>query len=260
MNPATDPQSRIDTAIRQLGGYWPPLAGLARILEELAELASAQTVEDRRREAVDCVVAALAVANQYAVHTGAHEDWATGDAEREALIAAGHVARLVNRFEGSKPPKPQEDGAPPLPVVFNALVTSLARSAGMTTEEVMMAAASVAEANAERDAGRFAARTDAITAQSRDAYLEAFGTVGPGSIAGVWGIDTETPPDVINEIRRFLRVDAVHPLACLVAGPFADGDLRLHELWMCFQDNAPRGSLSKVATQKGIFIRLAGTR
>src|SRR5262245_54873066 len=32
-------QSEVDTSIQALGGYWPPLANLARLLEECGELA-----------------------------------------------------------------------------------------------------------------------------------------------------------------------------------------------------------------------------
>jgi NTP pyrophosphatase (non-canonical NTP hydrolase) len=34
-------QTRVDASIRALGGYWPPLANLARLFEECGELARA---------------------------------------------------------------------------------------------------------------------------------------------------------------------------------------------------------------------------
>jgi len=34
-------QARVDSSIRALGGYWPPLANLARLFEECGELARA---------------------------------------------------------------------------------------------------------------------------------------------------------------------------------------------------------------------------
>ena len=34
-------QSEVDASIRELGGYWPPLANLARLFEECGELARA---------------------------------------------------------------------------------------------------------------------------------------------------------------------------------------------------------------------------
>lgn len=34
-------QSQVDTSIQALGGYWPPLANLARLFEECGELARA---------------------------------------------------------------------------------------------------------------------------------------------------------------------------------------------------------------------------
>lgn len=36
-----DAQAQVDATIRALGGYWPPLANLARLFEECGELARA---------------------------------------------------------------------------------------------------------------------------------------------------------------------------------------------------------------------------
>ena len=36
-----DAQAKVDTTIHALGGYWPPLANLARLFEECGELARA---------------------------------------------------------------------------------------------------------------------------------------------------------------------------------------------------------------------------
>jgi len=36
-----DAQEQVDASIRALGGYWPPLANLARLFEECGELARA---------------------------------------------------------------------------------------------------------------------------------------------------------------------------------------------------------------------------
>src|SRR6476661_6182018 len=37
----SEAQARVDASIRALGGYWPPLANLARLFEECGELARA---------------------------------------------------------------------------------------------------------------------------------------------------------------------------------------------------------------------------
>lgn len=255
-----DPQRRIDTAIRQLGGYWPPLAGLARILEELAELASAQSQRDRSYEAVDCVVAAMAVANQYAVKIYGGQGLTISGGERDALIAAGQIARMVNRIEGSKPPKPVEEGTPSLEKVFSILLGALATTVGTTTSEIIQAAAFAAESNAERDLGRFAPRVDAVTADSRDSFLKATGGVTLGPQVGVWGVDAISKETITPEVLRFLRLDAIHPMNCLVAGPFQSGDADRDLVWQAFSDLTPAKRTTIVQAGNMHFVRLAGTR
>lgn len=255
-----DPQWRIDSAIRQLGGYWPPLAGVARVLEELAELANAQNPRDRCCEAVDCVVAAMAVANQYAVKISGEHALTTAGSERDALIAAGQIARMVNRIEGSKPPKPLEEGAPSLEKVFSTFLGALAGTMGTTTSEILQAAAFTAESNAERDLGRFTPRVDAVTADSRDSYLEATRSVTFAPQVGVWGVDATSTEAITPEVLWFLRLDAIHPMHCLVAGPFRAGDAQKDLVWQAFSDLTPDERTTVVQTGTMHFVCLAGTR
>lgn len=254
-----DPQAQIDAAIRRLGGYWAPLAGLARVLEELGELASAQTPGDRRREAVDCVVACVAVANQYAVRICAGQPASIVGGERDALIWAGQLSRIVNRIEGAKPPKPLEQGALPLQRVLGGLVGTLASIAGLSISEILEDAAATAAANAERDKGRFIPRTDAVTAASRDAYLRATGILQSAPHAGVWGVDAMLPEVITAEALRFLRLDAIHPMQCLVSGPFHVGDPHQAVAWEVFMKSAPAGAVATVKSEVGTFIRLSGS-
>ena len=53
-------QARVDASIRALGGYWPPLANLARLFEECGELARAvnQAHGPKLRKPGDAVVSA----------------------------------------------------------------------------------------------------------------------------------------------------------------------------------------------------------
>ncbi|MGO8948948.1 MAG: MazG nucleotide pyrophosphohydrolase domain-containing protein [Ktedonobacterales bacterium] len=53
-------QARVDATIRAAGGYWPPLANLARLFEECGELARAinQTQGSKERKSTE-VAAAL---------------------------------------------------------------------------------------------------------------------------------------------------------------------------------------------------------
>src|SRR5262245_40365645 len=53
-------QTRVDASIRALGGYWPPLANLARLFEECGELARAvnQTQGPKQRKSDEAAVSA----------------------------------------------------------------------------------------------------------------------------------------------------------------------------------------------------------
>ena len=53
-------QTRVDASIRALGGYWPPLANLARLFEECGELARAvnQTQGPKLRKPGEAAVSA----------------------------------------------------------------------------------------------------------------------------------------------------------------------------------------------------------
>jgi NTP pyrophosphatase (non-canonical NTP hydrolase) len=69
-------QREVDTTIQALGGYWPPLANLARLFEECGELARAvnqaagqkrvkagETPADAREELGDALYVLLVLAN-----------------------------------------------------------------------------------------------------------------------------------------------------------------------------------------------------
>lgn len=75
-----DAQARVDASIRALGGYWPPLANLARLLEECGELARAvnqahgpkrvkpgEPHADAREEIGDALYTLLVLANSLTV-------------------------------------------------------------------------------------------------------------------------------------------------------------------------------------------------
>ena len=76
----SDAQAQVDASIRALGGYWPPLANLARLLEECGELARAvnqahgpkrvkpgEARADAREEIGDMLYTLLVLANSLEV-------------------------------------------------------------------------------------------------------------------------------------------------------------------------------------------------
>lgn len=248
-------QDRLDQAIRGGGGYWVPLAGLARVLEELGELAAATSIEERRREASDCVVATLLLANQYCVRLPSVDLAEPGAGEHQALVAAGHLARLINRFEGSKPPKPMEAAVPSFPQVIASIIGGLAEASSLTAKALLERAAQTVEANVVRDAGRFAARIDAITADSRLAYCEDVLGTSSSPLDGLWGFT-----GALQEIERFLRVDIVHPLTALVSGPHGLNDPAGEAVLLQFRDHCGSASVGEVLGKRGRYVVLQGRR
>lgn len=80
-------QAEVDTSIRALGGYWPPLANLARLFEECGELARAvnqthgakqvkqgETPANVREELGDVLYVLLVLANSLDVDAAAALD------------------------------------------------------------------------------------------------------------------------------------------------------------------------------------------
>src|SRR5690349_23981162 len=80
-------QARVDASIRALGGYWPPLANLARLFEECGELARAvnqaygaklvkqgEAPADAREELGDVLYVLLVLANSLDIDAAATLD------------------------------------------------------------------------------------------------------------------------------------------------------------------------------------------
>ncbi|HEX8731049.1 MAG TPA: MazG nucleotide pyrophosphohydrolase domain-containing protein [Ktedonobacterales bacterium] len=105
-------QRAVDASILALGGYWPPLANLARLFEECGELArvvnqqhgpkqmkAGEAALAAREELGDALYVLLVLANSLQV-----------DAEEALREALDKVAR---RIAPPETPKPQEPGTPP---------------------------------------------------------------------------------------------------------------------------------------------------
>lgn len=105
-------QRAVDASILALGGYWPPLANLARLFEECGELARVvnqrhgpklvkpgETQTATREELGDALYTLLVLANSLQV-----------DAEEALRVALDKVAR---RITPPAPPESPEPGAAP---------------------------------------------------------------------------------------------------------------------------------------------------
>ncbi|WP_114166866.1 MazG nucleotide pyrophosphohydrolase domain-containing protein [Exiguobacterium sp. TNDT2] len=102
-------QQKVDQMIIHLGGYWKPLSGLARLLEEVGEVGGALYDSDQvalEEELMDVFVISTCLANQYAIEltdqsrSGGRQS--TDYAYYSLVREAGEVARILNAYEGDK--------------------------------------------------------------------------------------------------------------------------------------------------------------
>ncbi|HEY7836577.1 MAG TPA: hypothetical protein VIB59_03865 [Solirubrobacteraceae bacterium] len=104
------------------GGYWRPLAAVARLLEELGELAELLDVEAARdelaAELADLWIITTALADQFLARVSEPASGAEAEANLGMLVAAaGPIARVVNHYDGPKVPRPGE----PMPTLHGAV-------------------------------------------------------------------------------------------------------------------------------------------
>ncbi len=169
-------QRRCSDMILSVGGYWPPLAGSTRMLEELGELSEAfkqGTPASILEEAMDLLTITTAVANQYCVtvtsvdlrraHSDVISNLKADDWIAVCAIYAGRFARNVLLLENIKNVKP--DGSRPvLAADYAGLLTAL-NFLMVDLGAVMIAeAGKTIAAKAKRDSGRFRARFDPVAA------------------------------------------------------------------------------------------------
>lgn len=124
-------QSMVDNTVRKLGGYWRPLSGLARMMEELGELSEVLQYEslnsiELAEELADLFIITSSIANQYCSQldkeiaqlgyspkiTNLYQSVQDLDNYYQALlqlnVKGGHIARILNHYEGDKKKKPTE--------------------------------------------------------------------------------------------------------------------------------------------------------
>lgn len=169
-------QQKIDTMILHLGGYWKPLSGLARLLEEVGEVGGAlrrEAQDELEEELLDVLVISTCLANQYAIALQQPE--AEGSESKEKLYfqtveEAGEVARILNAYEGDKKLKPNRQGQS-LQYHIEQLqrsVLSLGASYHLNLFDSLFA---LIEEKSARDFGRFDHTPDPITETSVRTYL-----------------------------------------------------------------------------------------
>lgn len=222
-------QQKIDEMILHLGGYWRPLSGLARLLEEVGEVAGALrkgTMNELREELLDVLVISTCLANQYAI-TLRQPDTDTIEEASEQLYfqiveEAGEVARILNAYEGDKKLKPNRQGLSLQQHIeqLQRAVLALGTSSGLQLFDSLFA---LIEEKSSRDFGRFDHTPDPITESSVRTYL----TYQSGRYWGGIPVKSFERFDRYTErerhIKRFYRIATIEGLDGFVIHQKRDG-------------------------------------
>jgi len=171
--------------IHAVGGYWRPMNGIARLLEEIGEVAEQLDSTDSDDEALvdelaDVFIISTCVANQFKVgltgfnsppitSTYSKDRNTSGNPLLSILQHAGRLARIVNHYDGPKNPR-SFDGWVTIGPVVSDLHRELFRVALTCSADLDQAIErKIAEATV-RDAGRFSRTYDPGTAKALELF------------------------------------------------------------------------------------------
>jgi NTP pyrophosphatase (non-canonical NTP hydrolase) len=209
-------QLLVRSTIGGVGGYWRPLAAVARLLEELGELAESlagRALDDDglASELADLWIITTAVADQFLgevaepdsdpVDPRAPGDPHPGDPRApddplgELVAAAGAIARIVNYYDGPKTPRSLAEWPSLNDAVaeFHRRLAAVARARGV---DLGAAVEEKLRAIPARDADRFAqAEHDPSTAPCLVGFRLLQGTPWGSEVerARLWGAPAWTP-------------------------------------------------------------------
>lgn len=225
---------KVRETVLALGGYWSPLSAIARLLEEIGEVAELLQGIDVNPDRVaaelsDVLIISLCIADQYCADLtaecpGTYENRPSADIGSAVSLRAafcdlaqraGRLGRLVNYLEGDKPPKA---GEPVSHVAVEAMniVAALLHMADSIDQDLFERVSATLDMNSRRDRNRFKPRYDPSTAVA----LDAFSAVTDKTLcafarrAKVWGApDYCDDRDLVwnasriaSALRRFCRV------------------------------------------------------
>ncbi len=218
---------RIRETVLTLGGYWRPLSAIARVLEELGELAellASDTIDNDRvtAELADLFIITTCIADQYCVTANEYARAINGiEPNRQAngpiswsraflrlSERAGELGRLVNALEGDKCPKPGEK--PSTIATETARVhATLIEMFHLVDRELVTSVSKVLDMNLKRDKARFKAHWDPTTALSLERFRPLMAkTLCPfAQQAKIWGApDYDEHEDVETNVSRIAAV------------------------------------------------------
>ncbi|MEO3855792.1 YqcI/YcgG family protein [Acrocarpospora sp. B8E8] len=208
--------------IQSVGGYWRPINGLARLLEELGELADGIESRDEgfshdklAEEFADIWIISTCTANQFNIDLSSQQapDGPVPVGVASLLSRAGWIARILNYYDGPKNPRSVADW-PSLGAAIATFHVALRRLAEEFKVDVDAAVDAKIEMTPERDVGRFQQSFDPSTAETVDGF-ERLRLKTPCTLAKrakLWG----APPWRANW-PAFMNVDALVPYLTVFA-------------------------------------------
>ncbi len=204
-------QGRVRRTMLEAGGYWRPLAAVARLLEELGELSellarTAAAHDELAGELADLWIITAALADQYLAEvpepTSAAPPGDGADALEPlaaAVAAAGEIARVVNYYDGPKTPRALA-ALPTLAVAVPSFHRRLGLLAGSSGVDLATAVARKLDLVHATDMERFGpTRSDPSTAP----VLDRLRAAEPETIAlRLWGAPES---DAAHALGAFLK-------------------------------------------------------
>lgn len=221
-------QTVVDETVRTLGGYWIPLSGLARVMEELGELGELILKKDFgdefSTELSDVMIITICVANQYCARLGipqAHQEDISRFSLEELYLSlakdCGEFARIVNSYEGNKKLKPTEHPATIEKQAAEICFDIISIAEKMNLDIVQLVEKTMLKVR-KRDKDRFDFLYDPSLSLSHDEYIQI---MKPSN--KVWGLrnsnhNSLTEDLIENEdtIIRFLKFGQIEKINELI--------------------------------------------
>lgn len=242
-------QRRVRATIAGVGGYWRPLAALARLMEELGEFAEtlpgSGDTSELCSELADLWIISTALADQFLAEVeepGSHPALvrpSTGPL-RELISSAGAISRIINYYDGPKTPRSLDQ----LPLLGDAVAefhAALEAAAAASHVDLVAAVHSKLDAIVLRDVGRFLdVSPDPSTAPVIAAFRRLDGSrFGLGPAARLWGGPNWSGRSVAHNVQTmatglvvFTKAASRERLdAYVISGPLLISEQRLNR-WL----------------------------
>lgn len=215
LNQLNDLKQNIDETIRAVGGYWSPLSGLARVLEELGELAECifkkHPSSKFNEELADVLIITICIANQYCAKFNRSSYFLISNKTSitkmymELVSDCGELGRILNYYEGNKSLKASEDPAT-IEEQINIICQKILSISRQKNIDIIKIANQKLSKVKKRDKERFRMLYDPSQSPSHDEYIKRNKNIK------VWGLqDTnkytleENLINNHNTIKRFLK-------------------------------------------------------